>query len=216
MAHRRGQHVPLSGALPWPGVQDSKLLRALHTSLFPGRHPGHAGCRRPSGRGWQDRTQLRARLPHKAPSSALWDRKAFCSLIKGDVWNRVDSGPPHTHPWRGSRAGPQAQYPPEPCRPCLAPSAHGTDSQLYAPVYPGGCRLHTQALGTPGAAEYPNPGAWAPRGHRHFSHQPGAWQSLLLMHPSGPLPSSTASLWKRLHGGICPHPPPHPPPGSGV
>lgn len=52
------------------------------------------------GRGQQDLLrQFRAGLPHKVPCSALLHRKAFCSLIKGDVWDRVDSGPPHTHPW---------------------------------------------------------------------------------------------------------------------
>lgn len=132
--------------------------------------------------------------PHKVPCSALLHRKAFCSIIKGDVWDRVDSGPPHTHPWGqqgGGRARPRAQA----CRilcPCLRP-APMTATASSAPRALEGAGWHT--LGTPAGEESVPPGSI---GTSTFLISPGLGRAPAdLTHP---LPASWAAR-PQQHGG---------------
>lgn len=176
-----------------------------HDSLFfPGTHPGRSGVWEPlpSGRGWQDLTQRRAghASPTRLPAQALWDRKAFCSLVKGDVWNRVDSGPPHTSLGAAGLAlglgAPRTRHP--------GPAA-GPTALTAGPAYP--CPVDLQALVTLRAAEHPRPGVWA-----LFCTAPGlARPPLMRPVPSSQAARQTVSCWGECRvGGHSPPTTPHP------
>lgn len=181
-------HSPLWYPSPaWhPGQQAAKVPATA--SSFQARDlaqqgPGRSWVwePRPSGRGWQDLTRHRAghASPTSLPVQALWDRKAFCSLVKGDVWNRGDSGPPHTSLGAAGLAlglgAPRTRHP--------GPAA-GPTALTAGPARP--CPEDLQALVTPIAAEHPRPGVWA-----LFCTAPGLARPPL-MRPVPYLPGSPA------------------------
>lgn len=103
----------------------------------PGRPPdpgGGAGGAGPvGGAGRSKPAQGRPPPQGSQLCSSPTDRKAFCSLIKGDVWDRVDSGPPHAHlrgQQGGGRACPWAQGRQDLVS-MLAPGPHDGQPALY-------------------------------------------------------------------------------------
>lgn len=135
-----GRQAEAWGHHPGLLTAPTRAMLPSHESAASSQTGGPAGFSHPA---WVSRP--RCASPMGLPAQ-LFPQKGLCSLIKGDVWARVDSGPPHTS------LSPQAQGPQNNAKAPFEATCRLSQGQQMGLVPPG-----STGTSSPRLAEAPLP-----------------------------------------------------------